>query len=134
MLNYKSLLILPCSRYLTKFFKSIFVERFLLKFSKSFAAIFLNWEKNLFFIEFSVLLSKIGIIKVFKIENIELGKLPKLDLDKEEPEKTEKPIIEISKLKMQIYNLTNELEKYKIKENEKDEFNIDDNEAHRLKI
>ena len=42
--------------------------------------------------------------------------------------------IEISKLKMQIYNLTNELEKYKIKENEKDEFNIDDNEVHRLKI
>ena len=35
---------------------------------------------------------------------------------------------------MQIYNLTNELEKYKIKENEKDEFNIDDNEVHRLKI
>ena len=28
-------------------------------------------------------LSKIGILKVFKIENIELGKLPKLDLDKE---------------------------------------------------
>ena len=42
--------------------------------------------------------------------------------------------IEISKLKMQIYNLTSELEKYKIKENEKDEFNIDDNEVHRLKI
>ena len=42
--------------------------------------------------------------------------------------------IEISKLKMQIYNLTSELEKYKIKENEKDEFNIDANEVHRLKI
>ena len=48
--------------------------------------------------------------------------------------------IEISKLKMQIYNLTNELEKYKSddKDNKNDEFNIDDNdnenEVHKLYI
>ena len=44
--------------------------------------------------------------------------------------------IEISKLKMQIYNLTNELEKYKNKGNKNDEFNIDDNdnEVHKLYI
>ena len=41
--------------------------------------------------------------------------------------------IEISKLKLQIFNLTNELEKYKNKDN-KEEFNTDDNEVHRLYI
>ena len=41
--------------------------------------------------------------------------------------------IEISKLKLQINNLNNELEKYKNKVN-KEEFNDDDNEVHRLYI
>ena len=43
--------------------------------------------------------------------------------------------IEISKLKMQILNLNNELEKYKKKESNIDDFNNDDsNEVHRLYI
>ena len=42
--------------------------------------------------------------------------------------------IEISKLKIQIYNLNNELEKYKKKEINNDEFNDDENEVHRLYI
>ena len=42
--------------------------------------------------------------------------------------------IEISKLKMQIFNLNNELEKYKKKESNNDEFNDDENEVHRLYI
>ena len=42
--------------------------------------------------------------------------------------------IEISKLKMQIFNLNNELEKYKKKESNIDDFNDDENEVHRLYI
>ena len=44
--------------------------------------------------------------------------------------------IEISQLKMRICDLNNELERYKDKEKneDKDEFNIDDNEVHRLYI